>query len=105
MAVEVRPGRDAHMEPGAVISVNGNRQARRAPRRQNRMIMLGIGLGVCLRLVRDPRFQAQVITVAIGLAVLKRAAQDSQARTLERMIAWDERHQLPHEGKANTRRA
>lgn len=101
MAAEAESGQGALTGPGVAISVNGRGQARRAQaaRRQNRLMMLGIGMGVGSRLLRDPKFQARIITIAIGLAVLKRAAQESQAHTFERMVAWDKRHQLPHPGK------
>jgi hypothetical protein len=55
--------------------------------------MLGIGLGVVARLLRDPRFQARVITGVIGLAVLRRAVRESEAHTVERLVAWDKRRQ------------
>ena len=71
----------------------------------NRIVLMGIGLAVVARLLRDPGFQARVITGIIGLAVLQRAMKESQARTVQRLIAWDKRHQPQNQGKAGTRPA
>jgi len=97
-------GRDAHQAPKAVMPANTSVAARlsRAAGRQNRMVMLWIGLAAVIRLLRDPRFQARVITGIIGLAVLRRAVQESNAHTRERLIAWDQRHQPPHQHHAGT---
>jgi hypothetical protein len=102
MAAEVASGEDAPTKPAAVISVNGNGQGRRVPatRRQNRRVMLLIGLGVASRLLRDPRFQAQVITAALGLAVLKRAAQEGGTVNFERVSGFFEGNRVRLEGKA-----
>jgi hypothetical protein len=102
MAAEVASGEDAPTKPAAVISVNGNGQGRRVPatRRQNRRVMLLIGLGVASRLLRDPRFQAGVITAALGLAVLKRAAQESGTKDFERVSSFFEGNRVRLEGKA-----
>jgi hypothetical protein len=71
----------------------------------NRIVLLGIGLSVVARLLRDPGFQARVITGIIGLAVLGRATRESQARTVQRLISWDKRHQPQNQGEAGTRSA
>jgi hypothetical protein len=59
----------------------------------NRIVLLGIGLSAVARLLRDPGFQARVITAIIGLAVLGHTIRESQARTAQRLIAWDKRRQ------------
>ena len=102
MAAEIGSGEDAPTKPAAVISVNGNGQGRRVPatRRQNRRVMLMIGLGVASRLLRDPRFQARVITIALALAVLKRAAQESGTANFERVSGFFEGNRVRLEGKA-----
>jgi hypothetical protein len=69
----------------------------------NRIVVLGIGLSAVARLLRDPGFQARVITGIIGLAVLGRAVRENQARSVQRLIAWDKRHQPHNQGKAGTR--
>jgi len=101
MAAEVASSEDAPTKSAAVISVNGNGQGRRVPatRRQNRRVMLLIGLGVASRLLRDPRFQVQVITVALGLAVLKRAAQEAGTVNFERVSGFFEGNRVRLEGK------
>ena len=71
----------------------------------NRIVLLGIGLSVVARLLRDPGFQARVITGIIGLAVLGRATRESQARTAQRLIAWDKRRQPQSQGEAGSRSA
>ena len=101
--------RDAHRAPETVIA----RKTRVAPQQPqvsknsngNRVVLLGIGLSAVARLLRDPGFQARVITGIIGLAVLGRAARESQARTAQRLIAWDKRRQPQNQGEAGTRSA
>ncbi len=74
-------------------------QARMADR-QRQMILLGIGLGAVLRLLRTPGFQALAITGAVGLAVLGRAVKESNARALQRLIAWEREQDQRIERKA-----
>jgi hypothetical protein len=89
--------RDADEAAGTVIA----RETREAPQQpqesknhnDNDIVLLGIGLSAVARLLRDPGFQARVITGIIGLAVLGTAIRESQARTAQRLIAWDKRHQ------------
>lgn len=89
--------RDVHRAPGTVIA----RKTREAPQQpqvskdhnDNRIVLLGIGLSAVARLLRDPGFQARVITAIIGLAVLGHTIRESQARTAQRLIAWDKRRQ------------
>jgi hypothetical protein len=109
MTVHIGSRRETHSAPGTVIA----RKARVAPQQpqvsknhnDDRMVLMGIGLAVVARLLRDPGFQARVITGIIGLAVLQRAMKESQARTVQRLIAWDKRHQPQNQGKAGARPA
>ena len=99
--------RDARKAPGTVIA----RKTREAPQQpqvsknDNDIVLLGIGLSAVARLLRDPGFQARVITGIIGLAVLGRATRESQARTVQRLIAWDKRRRPQNQGEAGTRSA
>ena len=68
----------------------------------NRIVLLGIGMSAVARLLRDPGFQARVITGIIGLAVLRRVTRESGARTAQRLVAWDKRHQPQNQGEAGT---
>ena len=102
MRIHIGSRRGAHRAPGTVIA----RKTRVAPQQpqaskkhtDNRIVLLGIGLSAVARLLRDPGFQARVITGIIGLAVLGRAVRENQARTVQRLIAWDKRHQPQNQG-------
>ena len=105
MGIHIGSRRDVHRAPTTVIA----RKTVVAPQQprvsKNRIVLLGIGLSVVARLLRDPGFQARVITGIIGLAVLGRATRESQARTVQRLIAWDKRRQPQNQGEAGTRSA
>ena len=109
MGIDMGSRRDAHRAPGNVIArkVRVAPQRRQASKNHNykRIVVLGIGLSAGARLLRDPAFQARVITGIIGLAVLGRTIRESQARTAERLIAWDKRHQPHNQDEAGTRPA
>jgi hypothetical protein len=56
--------------------------------RQRNMIMVWIGLGTLYRLLRNHRFHIFAVTAAVGLAAMSRLAQENQAKSMERLVAW-----------------
>ncbi len=63
----------------------------RAADRNRRVALAGVVVVALARLPRDKRFQETVITLVIGLAALAAIARESQARSIARLAAWDER--------------
>jgi hypothetical protein len=59
--------------------------------RQRNMILVGIGLGLVLRVLRDPRFYTYVITAVILVVTGGKAAKENQSRSFERLIEWNKR--------------
>jgi hypothetical protein len=58
------------------------------------MIMLRIGLAGVASTLRSPKFYESVIVGVIGVAALARAARENQARTRERLAAWDKKQAM-----------
>jgi|SRR5215831_2501022 len=81
MTIDVRPERKAD---GASAGPS------RDKRRQS-MILVGIGLGLLIRLLRDPRFYTYAITLIIVLVTGGKAARENQARSIERLVEWNKR--------------
>jgi hypothetical protein len=59
--------------------------------RQRNMILLGIGLGLVMRLLRDRRFYTYAITAVIVLVTGGKAAKENQSRSIERLVEWNKR--------------
>jgi hypothetical protein len=59
--------------------------------RQRNMILLGIGLGLVFRVLRDPRFYTYAITAIILVVTGGKAAKQNQSRGIERLIEWNKR--------------
>ncbi len=74
--MDVRPGRT----PGAAAPPRAGRQ--------RSMIMAWIGLSTVYRLLRDHRFHISAVTVVIAVAAISRLAQENNARSMERLVAW-----------------
>jgi hypothetical protein len=70
--------------------------------RQRDLVMLGVGLGAVVHLLRNPRFHAAVITGVIGLGALLRLSGEASARALERFLAWEEQPYRRSQRKART---
>lgn len=67
--------------------------------RQRSMIIVWIGLGTLYRLLRSHRFHILAVTAAIGLAAVTRLAQENQARSMERLVAWAKKQDARLESK------
>jgi hypothetical protein len=94
MTSESGSGPDAYGARGAVVP--GTRRAARrsrAARRNRRMALLRIGLGLLL----SSRFLVHVIAGVIGLAALAGLARENEARTVVRLAAWDKQQKLRHQ--------
>ncbi len=63
----------------------------RAADRHRRAALVGVVVVALARLPKDKRFQETVITVVIALAALAALARESQARSIARLAAWDQR--------------
>lgn len=55
------------------------------------MILLGIGLGLVMRVLRDRRFYTYAITAIIVLVTGGKAAKENQTRSLQRLIEWNKK--------------
>src|ERR1700746_2641896 len=84
MTMDVGPQSKAAMPSG------GSGSSKKADRRRN-MILLGIGLGLVLRVLRDPRFYTYAITAIILLVTGGKAAKENQSRSIERLVEWNKR--------------
>jgi hypothetical protein len=82
MTIDVRP------EPGAAAT--SGRSSQNSGRRKN-MILLGIGLGLVMRVLRDRRFYTYAITAIIVLVSGGKAAKENQTRSLQRLVEWNKR--------------
>jgi hypothetical protein len=69
------------------------RRLRAASRRRDAVIVV-IGLAAVARLPWDSRTQQHAIMLAIGLAAAAALARENQARSLARLVAWDQRQNL-----------
>src|ERR1700751_4230059 len=87
MTMDVGPQSKAAMTSGAGAPAGSSQKSAR----QRNMILLGIGLGLVLRVLRDPRFSTYVITAIILLFTGGKAAKQNQSRSLERLIEWNKR--------------
>ncbi len=69
--------------------------------RLRRVVTYAVVLAAIARLPKDRRAQEIAITLAIGIAAAVVMARQSNARTLERLVAWDQRrHAKLPEAKA-----
>ena len=103
MTSEIGSGRDGHKARGAMIP-GGSRAAARRPRaarRNHRIVILRIGLGILL----SHPFHKLVITAVLALAALVGLARENQARNLARVAAWDKAQKLRRQGAAKIRPA
>jgi hypothetical protein len=82
MTIDVRP------EPGAAAT--SGRSSQNSGRRKN-MILLGIGMGLVLRVLRDRRFYTYAITAIIVLVTGSKAAKENQTRSLQRLVEWNKK--------------
>jgi len=87
MTMDVRPER------------NAARPAQAGGRRRN-MIMVLIGLGAVVRLLRSHRFHISAVTLAIGAAAIGHIAKENNARSMERLVAWAKKQDARLEHKA-----
>jgi hypothetical protein len=69
------------------------------------MILLGIGLGLVLRVLRDPRFYTYAITAVILLVTGGKAARENQTRSVQRLVEWNKRQtqRVEHKVKETAR--
>ncbi|HBW21604.1 MAG: hypothetical protein ACLPN6_26380 [Streptosporangiaceae bacterium] len=63
----------------------------RAADRGQQVALIVIGVAVLAHLPRERRTWQHAIMLAIGLAAAAGLAQESQARSLARLVAWDQR--------------
>jgi hypothetical protein len=87
MTMDVGPQSKAAVTSGAGAPAGSSPKASR----QRNMILVGIGLGLVLRVLRDPRFYTYVITAVILVVTGGKAAKENQSRSFERLIEWNKR--------------
>jgi hypothetical protein len=80
----------------AVISSGPAGPARNPPGtdRLQKAVVAAVGLAAVARIARDRRTHERIILVAIVLAAAADAARTGEARSKERLIAWDKRQAL-----------
>ena len=76
-----------------MVAVTESPRQSGAVSRKRRTTLLMVGLAAAARIPRDPRFQRNVIVLVVGLAAVARLAQNGQATSLVRLVAWDRRQQ------------
>jgi hypothetical protein len=76
-----------------MVAVTESPRQSGAVSRKRRATLLAVGLAAAARIPRDPRFQRNVILLVVGLAAAARLAQNGQATSLVRLVAWDRRQQ------------
>jgi hypothetical protein len=87
MTMDVGPQSKAAVTSGAGAPAGSSPKASR----QRNMILLGIGLGLVLRVLRDPRFYTYAITAVILVVTGGKAAKANQSRSIERLVEWNKR--------------
>jgi|GEM_PF-1543087 hypothetical protein len=91
MAINAGPARYGRMA-GTQISPRLDTSVRlRAADRGQQVALIVIGVAVLAHLPRERRTWQHAIMLAIGLAAAAGLAQESQARSLARLVAWDQR--------------
>lgn len=64
-----------------------------------RLARTRVGLAVVTSLVRDPRVHRNVIAAVIAVVALGRMGKENQARTMDRLRAWDQRQKQKLRGE------
>jgi hypothetical protein len=101
MTMDVGPQSKAAVTSGAGAPAGSSPKASR----QRNMILVGIGLGLVLRVLRDPRFYTYAITAIILLVTGGKAAKENQSRSIDRLVEWNKRQtqRVEHKVKEATR--
>ena len=81
---------DAGPQSKAAMAAGASGSSQKSDRRRN-MILLGIGLGLVFRVLRDPRFYTYAITAVILLVTGGKAARENQTRSVQRLVEWNKR--------------
>jgi hypothetical protein len=81
MTIDVRPKAGRSAPAGS---------SQNAGRRKN-MILLGIGVGLVMRVLRDRRFYTYAITAILVLVTGSKAAKENQTKSLQRLVDWNKR--------------
>ena len=81
---------DVGQQSKAAVTSGASGSSPKSDRRRN-MILLGIGLGLVLRVLRDPRFYTYAITAVILLVTGGKAARENQTRSVQRLVEWNKR--------------
>jgi hypothetical protein len=55
------------------------------------MILLGIGVGLVMRILRDRRFYTYAITAVLVLITGSKAARENQTKSINRLVEWNKR--------------
>jgi hypothetical protein len=89
---------DVRRESGTAKAPAGSSQ--NAGRRKN-MILMGIGVGLVMRVLRDRRFYTYAITAILVLVSGSKAAKENQTKNLNRLVEWNKRQtqRLEHKVK------
>ena len=81
---------DVGPQSKAAVTSGASGSSQKSDRRRN-MILLGIGLGLVLRVLRDPRFYTYAITAVILLVTGGKAARENQTKSIQRLVDWNKR--------------
>lgn len=101
MTIEAGSGQDPAQAPDVMMA------GRREPARlggQRRAIIASVELAALARYLASRRFVSHVVTGAIVLAAVAELLRENQARSVERLVAWDRKQHLRQELAAQARR-
>jgi hypothetical protein len=96
MTTDAGSARSTHAARDALSSLRHDDTSRQSSsaNRGKQLAILVIGLAAVARLPGNRRAQQHAIMLAIVLAAMAGLARDSQARSFERLTAWDKRRNV-----------
>jgi hypothetical protein len=91
MTVNMGHARPAHPAPDTVASREPSERARRSRAASRHRVISLVKLAVVARLSRDHRLHEGVVVLVVALAAVAALAKENQAKSLERLMAWDQK--------------
>jgi hypothetical protein len=92
MTIEAGSRQDSSQAPDATTA--GRRELARPGGRQRRTIVASVELAALARHLASRRFMTHVITGAIVVAAVAELMRENQARSIARLVAWDQKRRL-----------
>jgi hypothetical protein len=92
MTIEAGSRQDSSQAPDATTA--GRRELARPGGRQRRTIVASVELSALARHLASRRFMTHVITGVIVVAAVAELLRENQARSVARLVAWDQKRRL-----------